>query len=76
MYKSEVTKDIYSWVVAGSKVPNAYEKLAVYKDRIEGRAMWRDEHYRSLIFVSDAMFKRMEEQGMQGWRIFNRWQEI
>ena len=74
--KPDTYPDLYLWTVAGSTVPNAHEKLAVYKDRIAGRAVWWDEHYRSSMFVSDAMLKRMEEQGMEGWDITYRWHEI
>jgi len=44
-------------------VSEGYEKLAVYADRIEGYAVWKDPRMSSRIFMSDACAEKMKAAG-------------
>jgi hypothetical protein len=50
--------------------------LAVYKDRVAGRAMWLDKRFYGAHFFSDALLEGMRAQEMEGWEVETYWEEI
>ncbi|WP_211098022.1 imm11 family protein [Ahrensia sp. R2A130] len=54
---------------------NPSKKLAVYKDRIAGRAAWIDSRL-PRTFYSDALMARIEAEGMEGFYVVHHWKEI
>lgn len=70
---SSKTPDRYYWSAASGKA----EFLAVYKDRLAGRALWKDNrfggHYE---FASDALLEQLRKTAPNGWRIKDYFQEI
>ncbi len=63
--------DCYHW-----KAKPGYKNLAVFKDRIAGRAMWTDCRYVVGHFFSEALLTRMRTDGMEGWRQTSYWEEL
>jgi len=51
------------------------KKLAVYKDRIVGRAAWWDSRHRR-IFFSDELMARIEQDGLEGFEAAEYWHEL
>jgi len=74
VYKREnpYVADGYDWVIRSGGDDN----LAVYKDRIAGRAMWRDRRYLGETFFSDAALAAMQAQNIEGWKADHYWKEI
>ena len=64
--------DAYYWDIKSG----GDEYLAVYKDGVAGRAMWRDLRYSTAQFFSDALLEGMRAQKMEGWEILTYWEEI
>lgn len=64
--------DDYRW----NFVSGARDKLAVYSDRIAGRAAWRDRRLPTELFFSDTLVGRLKAENLEGWRAVNYWQEI
>jgi hypothetical protein len=74
VYKREnpwVPED-YGWEIKSG----GDDKLAVYKEKIAGRAMWRDRRFSSVIFFSDAVLAAMQAERTEGWQIMYNWAEI
>jgi hypothetical protein len=70
--QSPFDPDYYSWVIKSG----GWDKLAVYKEKIAGRAMWRDRRYPVEIFFSDAVLAAMQAERTEGWHITRNWKEI
>ncbi len=64
--------DIYSWQIKSGGDKN----LAVFKNRIAGRAIWTDRRYTVVRFFSDTLLARMRADGMEGWKETNYWEEL
>ena len=68
----ESNPDRYGWkFVRGSR-----DKLAVFKDKIAGRATWRDTRYFVVTFCSDAFVEKLKAGNFRGWQTINHWQEL
>jgi hypothetical protein len=51
-------------------------QVSVYKDRIQGRALWCDYRFGASIFCSDEMMARMREIGIEGYDIHSEIKHI
>ncbi len=71
---SEKYPDIYDWVIRSGE--GMREKLAVYKDKIAGRAMWYDKRMYGNMFFCDALVDHMRAENMTGWETMSHWKEI
>ena len=50
--------------------------LAVSKDIIEGRGVWRELRMLSSRFVSDALVDVWKAAGLTGWDVGSEWDEV
>ncbi|MGQ5719940.1 imm11 family protein [Pseudochrobactrum asaccharolyticum] len=67
------TPDRFYWSAASGKA----EFLAVYKDRIAGRALWKDNRFGGIYdFASDALLEQLRKTAPNGWDIKDYFQEI
>lgn len=62
----------YRWTIKSGGV----DRLAVYKDRVVGRAMWWDKRHQVPEFYSDALINAMREEKMEGWAVTKYWEEV
>lgn len=76
VYRQDITDNFFDWEVK-SGAENV-EKLAVYKDRVAGKAMWCDRRFGTNLnlFFSDLLLGRMEAAGVTGCYVRNHWKEI
>jgi hypothetical protein len=60
----------YSQYVARSEKrgDTYFTEMTIYKDRIQGRALWFDHRYSERLFCSDEMMARMRDIGIEGYR--------
>lgn len=65
--------DWFRWVPASGKA----EFLAVYKNKIAGRALWKDKRFGGTYnFASDALLEQLRKTAPNGWDIKDYFQEI
>lgn len=70
---SSKTPDRFYWSAASGKA----EFLAVYQNRIAGRALWKDNRFGGIYdFASDALLEQLRKTAPHGWDIRHYFQEI
>jgi hypothetical protein len=52
------------------------DKLAMFKDIVQSRGIWRDKHKYVYCYMSDAFYERARELNLEGFDVQRHWKEL